>query len=131
LIDATGATSARRGLTKDPVRLPQLFEPSSQVSHHLIVGHGATGRDIFFARVDFLEELLGRHDGILSQRSQNWYPLIEEYRNAVRTFPASLPPPPPEASPTPEFTVIQRTGECDGHGGQGYPFQRENLKEEK
>jgi len=37
----------------------------------------------------FLEELLGRHIAILSQLLGKWYPLVEEYRNAVRTVIAS------------------------------------------
>jgi hypothetical protein len=92
----------------------RLFEPSSQVSHYLIVRHGATGRDARFACMDFLEDidlildflkggivgqtiqqllkkLLGRHNRILYQQRRNWYPLLEEYRTAVRTFLASSP----------------------------------------
>jgi hypothetical protein len=84
-----------------------LFQPSRQVSHHLIVGHGAAGSNVLFACVDLLkdidlildifkggiigqaiqqllEELLGRHNPILSQLQGNWYPLIEEYRTADR-----------------------------------------------
>ena len=78
--------------------------------------HGSPGRNILFPGVDFLEdvdlildvfkggivgqtiqqfleELLGRHEGILTQRGRKWYPLIEDYRNAVRTFVATSPLP--------------------------------------
>jgi hypothetical protein len=80
------------------------------------VGHGATGRDVLFACMDFLEDidlildvlkggivgqaiqqfleqLLGGHYRILYQQLRNWYPLVEEYRNAVRTFVATSPLP--------------------------------------